>query len=109
MQTILGRTSIRAQRRMGAKAQGRAEAVDEEVGSVPEQLNSGAAAARVSGPFQSLCICPSRLLMDSELETHEGIEKCKHEDPISSNTVSPHTDALDPLVMSQSGQSEGVQ
>ena len=37
--------------------------------------------------LSSLCICPSRLLIDRELETHEGIEKCKHEDPISSNTV----------------------
>ena len=41
LQTILGRTSIRAQRRMGGKAQGRAGAVDEEVGLVPEQWSSG--------------------------------------------------------------------
>ena len=94
---------------MGGKAQGRAGVVDEEVGSVPEQLSSGAVAVCVFGSLQSLCICPSRLLIGRELETHEGIEKCKHEDPISSNTVSPHKDALDPLIMSHSGHSEGVQ
>ena len=52
-------------------------------GFVPEQWSSGAVAVCVSCPLQSLCICPSRLLMDRELETHEGIEMCKHEDHIS--------------------------
>ena len=54
LQTILCRTSIRAQRRMGGKAQGRAGAVDEEVGLVPEQWSSGAVAVCVSCPLKSV-------------------------------------------------------